>query len=84
MAFSVCDWYRGRGLAVSSLIRLLRQLIPLALTCLLPLFCCVLHFGIVVRAFIKELGIDLHEELHSIVHHAMNSPAAMSHRPFVP
>lgn len=84
MAFGIRDWYRRRRLAVSSLVRLLRQLIPFALSRLLPLLCRVLHFGIVVRAFIKELGIDLHEELHGIVYHAMNRPTTMSHRPFDP
>lgn len=84
MAFSVRDRYCRRGLAVSSLIRLLRQLVPFALTRLLPLFRRVLHFGIVVGAFIEELGIDLHEELHGIVYHAMNGPTTMSHRPFDP
>lgn len=30
--------------------------------------------GVVMRAVIEELRVDFHEELHSIVYHAMNGP----------
>ena len=60
--------YAGAGCcgAIASLgglrpLRLLGNSIPLALTSSLPFFRRVLHLGVFVRAFIKQLRIDLHE-----------------------
>lgn len=71
MAFCVGYRYGGHGLAVASAVRLFRELIPFALPRLLPLFGVGLRLIVIMGALVEELGIDLHEQLHSVIYHAM-------------
>lgn len=79
LADGIGDGYRRCCLIVSSPVGLLRQLVPLALPRLLPMFGSVLHFSVIVGTFVKQLWVDLHEQLHSIVYHAMYGPATVSY-----
>lgn len=64
--------------------RQLRQSIPFGLACRFDSFGIILVFGVIVGALIKELRIHFHEQLHSIVYHAMDSSVEnVSKVPFV-
>lgn len=66
----------GRGGGRSAILphgRLLFDHVPPILASLFPLIGAVLVFGVFMRALIEELGVNLHEHLHGIVHHAVDS-----------
>lgn len=69
------------GLAVS--LPLVRQLLdrgPFVFSLLLSRGSTVLVFGVLVGAIVKQLGIDLHKQLHGIVNHSVNCPAGLVSR----
>lgn len=64
-------WWWG-GNAILPILGLLFNHIPPVCARLFALVCVVLVLCVIVRAFIEELRVDLHEHLHGIVHHAVD------------
>jgi len=67
-------WYLADAVAQRrpSLIGLFAECCPFALSQRLPFSRTVLLLRVVVRTVVEKLWVDFHEELHGIVHHAVN------------
>lgn len=63
-------WWWGN--AILPVFGLLFNHVPPVRTRLFALVCIVLVLCVIVRAFIEELRVDLHEHLHRIVNHAVD------------
>ena len=60
--------------SVLHLVRLFTELVPLGFSGFFSFVRTVLQLVVIVRAVVEELRVDLHKELHSVVHHAVNGP----------